>query len=81
MRSRKEAFIKALGDGLYHPLDVFDVSLAPGEPARILRVDDTPGADCGWSLDSFSPVFGFVAAVVIENPGHRFGRYAAIVLG
>lgn len=75
--TRKEAFIKALGDGLYHPLDAFDVSLTPGEPARILRVDDTPGADCGWSLDSFSPVSGFVAAVVIENPGHRFGRYAA----
>ncbi|HEY6721973.1 MAG TPA: 4'-phosphopantetheinyl transferase superfamily protein, partial [Burkholderiales bacterium] len=53
--TRKEAFVKALGDGLYHPLDRFDVSLSPGEPARILRVESTPGDLCGWTLHSFSP--------------------------
>jgi 4'-phosphopantetheinyl transferase len=62
--TRKEAFIKAIGDGLYHPLDSFDVSLAPGEPARILRVGDVPGESCGWHLETFSPAPGFVAAVV-----------------
>jgi 4'-phosphopantetheinyl transferase len=62
--TRKEAFIKALGDGLYHPLDRFDVSLSPGEPARILRVEDTPGNACGWALDSFSPGPGLIGAVV-----------------
>jgi len=66
--TRKEAFIKALGNGLYHPLDRFDVSLAPGEPARILRVESTPGDHCGWRMESFSPAAGFVAAVVIETP-------------
>lgn len=67
--TRKEAFIKALGDGLYHPLDRFDVSLAPGEPAMILRVENTPGHDCGWRMESFSPAPGFVAAVVTESRG------------
>jgi len=62
--TRKEAFVKALGEGLHYPLDRFDVSLAPGEPARILRVDGTPGDECGWNLWGFSPVPGFVAAVV-----------------
>ncbi len=62
--TRKEAFIKALGDGLYFALDRFDVSLTPGEPAKIRRVDDTSGNECGWSLEGFSPVPGFVAAVV-----------------
>lgn len=66
--TRKEAFIKALGDGLSYPLDRFDVSLTPGEPAKILRVEVTPGARCGWRMESWSPVPGFVAAVVI---GHR----------
>src|ERR1043166_2141935 len=65
--TRKEAFIKALGDGLFHPLDRFDVSLAPGEPARILRVEDVPGDRCRWQLEGFSPVPGFVAAVVAER--------------
>jgi 4'-phosphopantetheinyl transferase len=62
--TRKEAFIKALGDGLYHALDRFEVSLKPGEPARILNVQNTLGEDCGWCMDSFSPAPGFVAAVV-----------------
>ena len=65
--TRKEAFVKALGDGLSHPLDCFDVSLAPGEPAGILRVKNTPGRDSGWCLGSFTPSPGFVAAVVAER--------------
>jgi 4'-phosphopantetheinyl transferase len=65
--TRKEAFIKALGDGLSHPLNRFDVSLTPGEPARILRVGDASGERCGWRMMSFSPAPGFVGAVVTES--------------
>jgi len=65
--TRKEAFIKALGDGLSHPLDSFDVSLAPGAPAEFLRVEAVPGDDRGWRLASFFPAAGFVAAVVAEE--------------
>lgn len=64
--TRKEAFLKALGDGLSRPLDRFDVSLVPGEPARILRVEDTPGDRCGWEMESFEPAPGFVGAVVAQ---------------
>lgn len=75
--TRKEAFIKALGDGLYHPLDRFDVSLAPGESARILRVENTPGDYCGWRMESFSPAPGFVAAIVVESGRRGAGSAAA----
>lgn len=66
--TRKEAFIKALGEGLYYPLDRFDVSLAPGDPVNILRVEDKRGNDCGWHLDAFCPAPGYVAAIVTEIP-------------
>ncbi|HEV2749980.1 MAG TPA: 4'-phosphopantetheinyl transferase superfamily protein [Gemmatimonadales bacterium] len=65
--TRKEAFIKALGEGLSHPLDSFDVSLAPGEPAQILGIEATPGDDRAWRLESLTPAPGFVAAVVTEE--------------
>jgi len=65
--TRKEAFIKALGDGLSHPLDRFDVSFEPGEPARILRVDSTPGDRCGWTLYSFVPGPGLIGAIVAQK--------------
>jgi len=65
--TRKEAFIKALGDGLYFPLDRFDVSLKPDEPAKILRVENTPGEDCEWTLHSFVPEPGFIGAVVAQK--------------
>ena len=65
--TRKEAFIKARGDGIYYPLDRFDVSLTPGEPANILRVETTLGEDCEWTLHSFVPEPGFVGAVVVHK--------------
>jgi len=65
--TRKEAFIKALGDGLCQPLDSFDVSLTPGKPAKILRVEGTSGEDCGWTLHSFLPGSGLIGAVVFRK--------------
>jgi len=65
--TRKEAFIKALGDGLYYPLDRFDVSLAPGDPARILRVESTTGDRCGWTLHRFWPGPGLIGAIVVQQ--------------
>ena len=65
--TRKEAFVKALGNGLTRPLDSFDVTLAPNEPPKILRVDDLPGERCGWDVTSFAPAPGFVAAIVSQR--------------
>ncbi len=68
--TRKEAFIKALGDGLTYSLRDFDVSLLPHEPAEIIRVGETPGAECGWSLRAISPGSGFVGACVVRTTSH-----------
>lgn len=65
--TRKEAFVKAIGEGLQFPLDRFDVSLVPDEPARLQRVDSTPGDSCGWVLHAFTPGPQLVGAVVVED--------------
>jgi 4'-phosphopantetheinyl transferase len=75
--TRKEAFIKALGDGLHYPLDRFDVSLAPGDPARILRVEAVTGEQCGWALHGFMPGPGLAGAIVVRQAYHDFLSEAA----
>ena len=65
--TRKEAYIKAIGDGLVHPLDKFDVSLAPGEQARLIRVEGKPEEASRWSLVSLTPAPNYVAALAVEG--------------
>lgn len=63
--TRKEAFVKATGSGLRHSLDTFDVSLAPGEPARVLRLGTNHNVS-SWRMHSFFPAPGFVAALAAQ---------------
>jgi 4'-phosphopantetheinyl transferase len=65
--TRKEAFLKALGEGLSRPLDSFDVSLAPGEPARLLRVEGAPSAPASYAIRSLEPAPGYVGALVVDG--------------
>jgi 4'-phosphopantetheinyl transferase len=62
--SRKEAFIKATGEGISQLAD-FDVSLAPGEPARLLRVAGDPPDQPRWSLHDLPAIAGHAAALVL----------------
>lgn len=69
--TRKEAFIKAKGEGLYHPLDQFSVSLAPGEPARLLQIENDPQETARWSLQALNPAPGYVATLAVEGHSCR----------
>ncbi len=62
--TRKEAFIKALGEGLHYPLKSFEVSIEPDRPAAILSVGDLSGDVAGWSMIGFIPAPGYVGAAV-----------------
>jgi 4'-phosphopantetheinyl transferase len=63
----QEAYIKARGEGLSIPLDQFDVSLTPGEPAAILDNREDPQATAHWSLHALMPEDLFAASVVVEG--------------
>ena len=65
--TRKEAFIKAVGEGLSFPLDKFEVSLEPGKPAKLLATHWEPAAVSKWSMYSMSPEPNFVGSLVIEG--------------
>ena len=69
--TRKEAYLKATGAGLAQPLDQFDVSLAPDEPARLVRVAGQPQAVAYWSLQALTPAPGYVAALVVASHDWR----------
>ena len=65
--TRKEAYIKARGEGLSHPLDQFDVSLIPGEPAALLGTRGDPQELSRWSMRALDVGEDYAAAVVVQG--------------
>jgi 4'-phosphopantetheinyl transferase len=75
--TRKEAFIKARGDGLSLALDSFDVTLAPGQPAALERTAWSQDEPRKWCLADLSDVdTGYVAALAVHSTrALAIGRY------
>lgn len=69
--TRKEAYVKARGEGLSAPLDEFEVSLAPGEPAKLLRIGGDPREASRWVLRGLAPASTYVAALAVEGHVRR----------
>jgi 4'-phosphopantetheinyl transferase len=65
--TRKEAYLKARGDGLGYPPDQVEVSLGPGEPARLLSIGGDYQEACRWSLQTLGPLPGYAAALAVEG--------------
>jgi 4'-phosphopantetheinyl transferase len=68
--TRKEAFIKARGDGLSFPLDQFEVSLDPQEPAALVSIRSDRREASRWSLQALPVEEGYVAALAVK--GHEW---------
>jgi 4'-phosphopantetheinyl transferase len=73
--TRKEAFIKARGDGMSLPLDSFDVSLRPSSRAAVLRTAwSSSEPDRWWMHDLSDPDGGYIAAAAMRGGGRRVIR-------
>ncbi len=61
--TRKEAVVKACGDGLSLPLDGFEVTIAPDATPRVLGVTATPCRESDWRLYTVNAGSDYVATV------------------
>jgi 4'-phosphopantetheinyl transferase len=73
--TRKEAYIKARGVGFSLPLDLFDVSLWPGEPPALLSSREDPQETARWSLHDLTPCPGYAGALAIEGSGQHISYW------
>jgi 4'-phosphopantetheinyl transferase len=65
--TRKEAFLKATGEGIGYQLADVEVTLAPGDEAEVLRVPGESQAAAGWKLQAFSPAPGYLGAIALQG--------------
>jgi 4'-phosphopantetheinyl transferase len=66
--TRKEAFVKAVGDGLSYPLNRVEVTLRPEDPPRFVRIGGMLGLGTKWSLRDVAPSEDHAAAVAVAKP-------------
>lgn len=63
--TRKEAYLKAVGDGLSAPLNGFRVTVRRGEPARFLHFEVSP--DAPWTLHDLGSPPRYAAALAYNE--------------
>jgi len=63
--TRKEAFIKATGEGLSRALHSFVVTIAPDICPKLLRCHHDPASAAAWTIVDLAGDHGFAAAVAV----------------
>ena len=65
--TRKEAFVKAVGDGLSYPLAAFEVSIAAEDFPVVRTIDGADAAELAlWRLVNLEPALGLVGAIALK---------------
>jgi len=73
--TRKEAWLKAVGQGIACGLDQVEVSFLPGQPVRLLRLPATILGRSAWTLETFEPASRFVGAVALSEAPRTMLRF------
>jgi 4'-phosphopantetheinyl transferase len=74
--TRKEAYVKARGDGLSLALDRFEVPLEATATRAIASCLDDPPESSRWSLREVLPRPGYLGALVVEGDGWTLRTFA-----
>ena len=69
--TRKEAYVKAKGEGFAIPLNSFEVSMAPNVPPALVRNRHDPSDVGRWILRDVEPAADYIGAVAVEGDGWR----------
>jgi 4'-phosphopantetheinyl transferase len=69
--TRKEAYIKATGDGLSTPLNEFRVTLRPDEPAALLHLAHDANAAKPWALHDLNLDSNYAAALAYQDTARQ----------
>jgi 4'-phosphopantetheinyl transferase len=64
--TRKEAWLKATGDGIAESLAKIEVAFLPDETPRVITIAGDAVAGEAWSLCPLNPAGGFVGALAIR---------------
>jgi 4'-phosphopantetheinyl transferase len=67
--TRKEAYIKAIGDGLSCPLDSFQVTVQADTPAHLVQIAGDRVAAAAWTLQDLPLAPDYIAA--LAYPGRQ----------
>ena len=70
--TRKEAYLKARGEGLSFPLDAFEVSLSPGDPPALVRSRAGPAEADRWTMRTLDYGDDWAACLIAE--GHSWSH-------
>jgi 4'-phosphopantetheinyl transferase len=74
--SRKEAYIKATGDGLSAPLPSFRVTVRPDVAARFVHVQQNVDEARAWTLHDLKLAFGYAAALAYRDQQRSLSLYS-----
>ena len=73
--TRKEAYIKALGEGLFVPLDSFEVAFGSQRAAALVAARDNPDELSRWSMYELTVPKDYKAALVVEGSAHQLRQF------
>ena len=76
--TRKEAYIKATGDGLSLPLTQFDVSLAAGDTDALVTTRPDDAEAKRWLLREVPAGTGYIAALCVRGQDWKLNDWSAV---